>query len=123
MSSLTPPKDVQTLQTGNFIGFCFFGVQFNNFGPAWIRIRIPNLDSLTQLNPDPKKRTTWFKWYLFNGLDALFQPVREAECAGEAAHAQQEVLQHLLPLRRQIHLGKHKKMSAFLPFFIGVADP
>jgi hypothetical protein len=26
-----------------------------NFGPAWIRIRIPNLDSLIELNPDPKK--------------------------------------------------------------------
>jgi len=52
MSSETPTKNAQTLQTLNFIGFCFFGGQF---WPAWIRIRIPNLDSLTQLNPDPKK--------------------------------------------------------------------
>jgi hypothetical protein len=43
-------KDIQTLQSWNFLIFSFFLWQ----RPAWIRIRVPNLqDPLTHLNPDP----------------------------------------------------------------------
>ena len=47
---------------------------------------------------------------LLDGLDALLQPVGEAESPREAAHTQQEVLQHLLTLHCQIHLIQKGKV-------------
>ncbi len=110
---LKPPQRTLRLFKHEIFWFSFFVDNFYlpGFGSGFpIRIRWPNWIRIQ------KNSKNYKQWDLFNGLDALVQPVREAECAGEAAHAQQEVLQHLLPLHRQVHLGKHKKCQLFLPF-------
>ncbi len=140
--SLQPSKEnIQHFKTWHFLTFFYF---CGSFLPFWIRIqsgfriRIPNLDSLTWLNPDPIwfRNTGFFKvpiWtfsrqlavtaernpgirttesYLMNGL-----AVRPDYPDVNVKEAALRHLEHQTHLRSRLHLWKEQLFNNFLQFW------